>query len=163
MSPHLRSWGAARVRCETGPRPGGQGGTEERGRQLQIVGSRLNKEGNPPDACLGRQRVGNSLPPPTRILRVSTRDLDTDTDGWAQRHLALSQGCVLELVPNVGKMGRRYMPGIGEGARSLQVPGSGSLANRPAHLPDLPQCETCFECQHSALGPSERPGLRSWC
>lgn len=130
------------------------------------VGGRVNKEGNVlTRLVLDGSKMGRSLHPPTRIFSFC-RDLSRVhphiQSRRSQKHLVLSQGCILEGALSVGKMSRRYIPGTGEGVRSLQAPGSCSLVNQPTHLlNDLLQQVTCFECQHAALWPGGRPGPRS--
>lgn len=107
----------------------------KRSRPLQI-GS-FNKQGDLHTRfILGGHKMSRSPHPPCQNLQVYTEALTRFShiycsDGF--NNMLLSQGCILEMAPTVGMVGRVYVPRIGEKVRSLWLPGA-ALGSTRGHV-----------------------------
>lgn len=78
---------------------------------------------------LGYHKMGRSLHLVGRIFKVYANALPGFSHTYYQddlKNTLLSQVCVLGAASNLGKANGMHIPRIGEGMRSLQLPGSSS-------------------------------------
>ena len=91
----------------------------------RLVGGSFNKQGIlHMRLVLGGPKTSRYLQLPTRILKVYIEALTGFSrvccpDGLS--NILLSQGCVLEMTPSVGTVGRTHIPRAEEGVRSLRL------------------------------------------
>ena len=103
----------------------------------RLRGGRFNKQGTlHMRLVLIGCKMSRSLYPPTRILKVHTEASTGFSHVYCPDGLnntLLSQGCVLETVSTMGRVGEMYMPRSREGVRSLWLPGSSSQMKQQSH------------------------------
>lgn len=91
----------------------------------RLVGGGLISKGSYLRTCLWCSKISRSLHLPTRILKVYIEALSGFSYIFSPndfKNPLLPPGSVLETTPSRGMSGRKYIPGTGEGVRSLWFP-----------------------------------------
>lgn len=103
----------------------GKEGQKKEADRFKLVDGRFKQRNSHPRLVLGGCGMSRSLSLPARILRVRIEYLMGLSDIHSPDHLNHSLKAVsLQSAPIVVTMGRRYLPRMWEGVRTLQLPGS---------------------------------------